>query len=102
MLSKKENIKYNSERISFSKKIKRKILLDVAKGKSATEALLDNGFNSIQSVSNDKKYAPKLIHKWKKELCRNREMLFTGSCEPNDEFLKEDISQLLSIVATME
>ena len=50
-------------RIHFSKSFKRKALLDFSQGIRASEIL--------KKESNDKKYASKLIHKWRKELYQN-------------------------------
>lgn len=71
----KKEVKLNNQRVSFSRKIKRKILLEVAKGKSPQEALLMYAFDSIEEISKDKKYASKLLHKWRKEMYENKEIL---------------------------
>ena len=54
-------------RIHFSESFKRKALLDFSQGIKASEIL--------KKESNDKKYASKLIHKWRKELYQNPNML---------------------------
>ena len=53
---KKQDVKFNSQRISFSKKIKRKMLLELAKGKKPKEILLENAFVSLNEITQDKKY----------------------------------------------
>ena len=60
----KENKK---QRKHFSKQFKRKVLLEYAKGRKPADILSGFGVN----LTKDKKYAPKLIHKWKNELYKN-------------------------------
>ena len=66
------NIKMNKNtkektRIYFTKSFKRWALIEFANGKKASEIL--------KNKSNDKKYASKLIHKWKKELYQNPNLI---------------------------
>ena len=71
----KKDVKMNEQRIRFSKKVKREILLEIAKGTSAQEAFLKYAFASLDEITKDKKYASKLLFKWKQELYENKEML---------------------------
>lgn len=101
MPSNNKNIKYNSERITFSKHIKRKIMLDIIRGKHPSEAFLDNGFDMSLNESNDKKYIAKLFHKWKSEVYKNRELIYPVELNPDDEFLKNEML-ILSLNEEME
>jgi len=87
----KDDIKINKERISFSKQIKRKVLLEVAKGKKPQEALFKYLPFSLNDITNDKKYASKLIYKWKKEMYINREVLFLLNHDVSDNAISEEI-----------
>ena len=55
----------------FTEKFKRKVLLEYAKGKKPAQILSEFGI----PLSQDKKYALKLIHKWKGELYKNINLL---------------------------
>jgi len=55
------------QRKYFSKSYKRKALLEFSKGKRASDI--------IENESEDKKYASKLIHKWRRELYINRNLI---------------------------
>ena len=61
------NIPDEKNRIFFSKSFKRKALLEFARGIKASDIL--------NKKSKDKKYASKLIHKWRKELYLNPNIL---------------------------
>lgn len=71
----KKDIKFDKQRIRFSKKVKREILLEVAKGAKIQDVLLKHIFSSLNEITQDKKYAPKLLYKWKQELYKNKEIL---------------------------
>lgn len=86
-----KEVKINNQRLSFSKNIKRKILLEVAKGESPENALLKCGFESLEEISNDKKYAAKLLHKWRKEVYENKGILNLLTHDVDKETLKEEI-----------
>ena len=62
----KTDLKDNT-RIHFSKPFKRRALLAYANGKKAKEIL--------NKESSDKKYASKLIHKWRNELYKNPNLI---------------------------
>lgn len=69
----KKDFKENSQRLSFSKAFKRRVLLEYSKGKNSDEIL-----NEIIKYSNttDKKYASKIVHKWRKEMYLDKEILY--------------------------
>ena len=71
----KKNVKLDGQRVRFSKKVKRDILLEIAKGENAQDAFLKHAFNSLEKITNDKKYASKLLYKWKQELYENKEII---------------------------
>ena len=58
-------------RVCFSKQIKRLALIELSKGKNAKQIFNALG---IELSSNDKKYAAKLIHKWRKEFFDNSKL----------------------------
>ena len=71
----KKDVNLNTQRVSFSKRIKRKILLEVAKGRKPQEVFLEYAFKSFDEITTDKKYVAKLLYKWRKEIYENKEML---------------------------
>ena len=91
---KNKEVKLNSSRASFSKRIKRKILLEVAKGKNPNEVLLEYAFLSLEDVTKDKKYAAKLLHKWRRELYENREILNILNHDVTCEMLDYEIETM--------
>jgi len=91
---KSKDVKINKERIAFSKRIKRKVLLEIAKGKKPQEALLKYLPVAIEEITKDSKYASKLIYKWKKEVYANREMLFLLNHDLDNEMLNEEIETM--------
>lgn len=90
----KEDVKINDKRITFSKKVKRKVLLELVKGSNPTQALLKHTSLSLDEITSDKKYAAKLIHKWKQEYYKNREILFILNHELDEEMIDEEIANL--------
>lgn len=89
-----KEVKINNQRISFSKNIKRKILLEIAKGENPEAALLKHAFESLKEISNDKKYAAKLLHKWRKEMYENKEILGLLNHDVDEMVLKEEIASI--------
>lgn len=71
----KKDVKLDGQRVRFSKKIKRNILLEIVKGTSAQDAFLKHAFESLEEITKDKKYASKLLYKWKQEMYENKEIL---------------------------
>ncbi len=78
MEKQKKDVVYNTKRNRFSENFKRRVLLEFSKGKSPNEALSVFGYDANKFNNNDKKYSSKLIHKWHKELYKNREILFNS------------------------
>ena len=70
-----KEVKTDGQRVRFSKRIKREILLEIARGTNAQEAFLKHAFTSLEEITKDKKYASKLLYKWKQELYENKEIL---------------------------
>jgi hypothetical protein len=91
-MSKKE-INLNNQRASFSKNVKRKILLELAKGQNPESALLKYA-QTLKEISNDKKYAAKLLHKWRKEMYEDKQMLGLLNYDINKDDLKEEIKSM--------
>ncbi|MBQ7286763.1 MAG: hypothetical protein IJW73_03275, partial [Candidatus Gastranaerophilales bacterium] len=71
----KKDVNLNTQRVSFSKRIKRKILLEVSKGRKPQEVFLEYAFDSFDEITKDKKYVAKLLYKWRKDLYENKEIL---------------------------
>lgn len=91
---KNNDIKLNNQRITFSKKIKRKFLLEYASGKSPNEIFSDNLNFPLDKISNDKKYASKLLNKWKQELYDDKEILHFLKNDINNNDIQDEINSL--------
>lgn len=89
-----KDIKINKKRVGFSKRIKRKILLEVAKGKKMEDALLEHAFVSLEGITTDKKYAAKLFYKWSKEVYEHRDMLFLLNHEVDSDMIDDEIDNI--------
>ena len=87
-------IKKNAERIKYSKNFKRKVLLAISKGMSNQEAFLSEVENLNFIESNDKKYIFKLVHKWKNEAYKNKDMLLFDIKTANNLEIDEEIKSL--------
>lgn len=96
MAKKEEYFHKVYERVHFSKYFKRRALLEFARVKKPNEALRACGFDIDEELLIDKKYAAKLLHKWRKELYQNCEILSFMNCEMTDEALKREIEVLES------
>ena len=90
----KKDVNLNSQRVSFSKRIKRKILLEVSKGRKPQEVFLEYAFDSFDEITSDKKYVAKLLYKWRKELYENKEILNFLNYKIDEKNLKEEIDNL--------
>lgn len=100
---KKQDVKLNNQRTSFSKKIKRKMLIELAKGKKPKEILLENAFDSLNNVTQDEKYSSKLLHKWRKELYFNKTLLHFLSNQIDNKVLNYEIENIdTSVVMSTE
>ena len=78
----KTKVKKNT-RLNFSKPFKRRALLAYSSGKKACEIL--------NKKSPDKKYAAKLIHKWRNELYKNPNLIVLAYENIDLEYFKEEI-----------
>ena len=90
----KKDIRLDGQRVRFSRKIKRKILLEFAKGKKPHEIFLECAFDSLDEITKDKKYAAKLIYKWRQELYHNKEILNLLNHKIDDEMIEEEIENI--------
>ena len=90
----KQDVKINNQRVSFSKKIKRKMLLEFAKGKNPKDFLLEFAFSSLINITKDKKYSSKLLHKWKKELYLNKNILSILSHKIDNQMIDYEIENI--------
>ncbi|MBQ4647333.1 MAG: hypothetical protein IJB79_08295 [Candidatus Gastranaerophilales bacterium] len=90
----KKDVNLDGQRVRFSKKIKRKILLEISKGANAKDVLLKYAFSSFDEISADKKYAAKLLSKWRKELYQNKEVLNFLNHEIDFGAIDEEIMRL--------
>lgn len=89
-----DELKINSQRITFSKKMKRKILLALASGQNPDEAFLSCAFDLLNSTSKDKKYTAKLLYKWKKELYSSPQMLNFLNHEISKDMIEDEIENI--------
>ena len=69
-------------------------MLEIAKGAKPKDAFLKYVALELSDLSDDKKYISKIVHKWKKELYENREMLFFLNHDVDDEMIEEEILSL--------
>lgn len=90
----KQDVKLNNQRVSFSKKIKRKILLELAKGKRPQDILLEYAFVSLSNITQDKKYSSKLLHKWRKELYSNKTLIHFLNNQVDNNVLNYEIENI--------
>ena len=82
-------------RYQYSHDFKRQAVLEVYSGRKADEVLLESGYDLTELMKKDKKYAAKLIHKWKREFMKNPESLSILNVEKlTDECLLKEISYL--------
>lgn len=89
-----EEIKLNKQRAKCSKRIKRKILLEIADGKSPKEVFATCAPELLKDNITDKKYAAKMVHKWKKEMYKNIEILHILNYEVTPEMLDYEIKAM--------
>ena len=90
----KKDVKLDGQRVRFSKKIKRDILLEVAKGTKVKDAFLKYAFISLEGITKDKKYAAKLLYKWKQELYENKEVLNLLNHNVDEKMIEEEINSI--------
>ena len=89
-----KEIKLNNQRASFTRRIKRKILLEIADGKKPIEVILKYASEVVENNTTDKKYALKLIHKWKKEMYENKEILNILNHKIDNEIIEDEINAI--------
>lgn len=87
---KEKDVKFNNERKTFSKKFKREILLEFIKGENIKNKLLE----AAQEKTKDKKYASKLLHKWKKEFHLNPEAMLLLNHEIDIKMVENEVNSL--------
>ena len=74
----------------FSNQFKRRVLLEYAKNKDASKVFSDNGIE----FTGDKKYALKLIHKWKNEMYKNINILSSDYFNMDLNYIEKEIDIL--------
>lgn len=80
-----------SQRVHFSKYFKRRALIEFARLKKPNEALIACGFDLEKELVKDKKYAAKLLHKWRKELYNNNQIMSFMNFDLTDEVIKNEL-----------
>jgi hypothetical protein len=70
------------------------MLLEFAKGKNPKDFLLESAFSSLKDITNDKKYSSKLLHKWKKELYLNKNILSILSHHIDNQMIDYEIENI--------
>ena len=89
-----KDIKLDGQRVRFSRKIKRKILLEIAKGRKPQEVFLEFAFDSFDEITKDKKYASKLLYKWRQELYQNKEILNLLNHDVDNKMIEDEIRNI--------
>ena len=84
----------NKKRIYYSKDFKRQALIEVANGKNFKDVLRAYGVDIDAAIKKDKKYCEKLIHKWKREVYENNELLYFVNNEISSKNLNIEIEFL--------
>ena len=75
---------------TFSRQFKRKFLLEYSKGKKPNDIFEEFGIN----LTSDKKYASKMLHKWKNELYKNPLMLISEYVNLDLSYVNEEITAI--------
>ena len=78
----------NIQRVHLSKSLKRKILLEAARGEKLKDIFLRYDFNPD---AKDKKYLAKLLHKWRKELYKEKEILQINAHKIDKDVLEQEV-----------
>ena len=84
----------NKNRIKYSKDFKRQALINYKNPKEFEKMLLKYGYDIEKLCANDKKYCAKLLHKWKKEACRNNEILYFINTELTNSAIEDELDNL--------
>ena len=74
----------------FTASFKRKVLLEYAKGKKPAEILTVFGVN----LTGDKKYALKLVNKWKNEMYKNMNILNLNFANIDFDYAEDEINSI--------
>ena len=74
----------------FTNKLKRMVLLEYAKGKKPSQIFLEYGIDPTE----DKKYPPKLINKWKNELYKNMGLISLSFVNIDSKYAKQEIDSI--------
>ena len=82
------------KRISYSKDFKYSALIRVINGENFEDVLRSSGFNIDNLIKKDKKYCPKLLHKWKKEIYENPELIYFINNEISNNEIEAQIEIL--------
>ena len=82
------------KRIRYSKEFKRWALRVASSGKSNNDILRASGFDIEPLIKKDKKYASKLLHKWRKEIFENSSKMHISSMKLTDEVIKDEIESM--------
>ena len=93
-LKKELGCQKNNQRISFTKEFKRRVLLEVSKGRKPEEIFDEVVAKNFCIETNDKKYYAKLMHKWRKEIYTNHNLLSFSFIEPTNKNLELEIDNL--------
>ncbi len=88
-----DNFKTRKKRVAYTKQFKRIALIEYSKGKKPNEIFKSLG---VELVSNDKKYASKLLHKWKVEFYKNLS-LYSMSDGFDNKLLIYELNNILSV-----
>ena len=83
-------IENNKTKKHFSRQFKRMALLEYAKGKKPSQIFFELGVKS----TDDKKYASKLINKWKQELYKNINLISLSFVNINSKYAKQEIDSI--------
>lgn len=81
------------QRTAYKKDFKRMALIEYTKCHNAVEVFKKLG---LSIDSNDKKYASKLIYKWKKEFFDSYALIPVGKCGFNEELINYELNSFTS------
>lgn len=82
------------KRIRYSKEFKRWALKEAVSGKNNNDILRASGFDIEPLIKKDKKYASKLLHKWRKEIFENSSKMYITSIKLTDKVIKDEIESM--------
>lgn len=76
----------------YTKEDKMRALFELSLGNTSLDALICVGFDVENSPVKDKKYAPKLINKWRKEIFLNKNLIKNINREYNTIVFEQEAS----------